>query len=88
MDILIITPYYPPDLGPSAPMFALLAESLVSSGHKVTMLAAAPHFPSGQVTQEYRNRLWSWEVRNGVRVGRAWVPSGYRSNLTHRLLTF
>jgi colanic acid biosynthesis glycosyl transferase WcaI len=88
MHILIVTPYYPPDLGPSAPMFAMLAESLVSSGHKVTILAAAPHFPSGQVAQGYRTCLWSWELRNGVRVGRAWVPSGYRSNLTHRLLTF
>jgi colanic acid biosynthesis glycosyl transferase WcaI len=88
MDILIVTPYYPPDLGPSAPMFAMLAESLVSSGHKVTILAAAPHFPSGQVDEKYRNHLWTWEDRNGVRVGRSWIPSGNRANLPHRMLAF
>ena len=88
MHILIVTPYYTPDFGPSAPMFSMLAESLVSSGYKVTVLAAVPHFPSGQVAQGFRKRLWRWEVINGVRVGRAWVPSGNRSNLVHRFLTF
>ena len=88
MRILIVTPYYPPDLGPSAPMLAMLGENLVSSGHQVTVLAAVPHFPSGQVTQKYRRHFWTWEDRNGVRVGRAWVPSGNRANLSHRLLTF
>jgi colanic acid biosynthesis glycosyl transferase WcaI len=88
MKILIVSPYYPPDLGPSAPMLAILAESLVSSGHNVTVLASVPHFPGGQVAEEYRCRLWTWENCNGVRVGRAWIPSGNRANIAHRLLTF
>ena len=66
MKILIISPCYPPDLGPSAPMFAMLAESLVSLGNQVTVLAAVPHYPNGFVPQEYRHRLWKWEDCNGV----------------------
>jgi colanic acid biosynthesis glycosyl transferase WcaI len=69
-------------------MFAMLAESLVSSGNGVTVLAAVPHFPNGLVPHEYRQRPWTWEDRNGVRVGRAWIPSGNRGNLVHRSLTF
>ena len=88
MKILIVSPCYAPDLGPSAPMLAILAENLVSSGNQVTVLAAVPHFPTGFVSQQYRRRLWIWEYRNGVHVGRAWIPSGNRANLVHRSLTF
>jgi colanic acid biosynthesis glycosyl transferase WcaI len=88
MKILIVSPCYPPDLGPSAPMFRLLAESLVSLGNNVTVLAAVPHFPTGIVPPEYRRRIWTWNYVNGVKIGRAWIPSGNRANLIHRALTF
>ena len=88
MKILIVSPCYPPDLGPSAPMFAMLAENLVALGHQVTVLAAVPHYPNGFVPQEYQRRLWTWKDCNGVWVGRAWIPSGNRANLLHRSLTF
>jgi colanic acid biosynthesis glycosyl transferase WcaI len=88
MKILIVSPCYPPDLGPSAPMLRMLAESLVASGNQVTVLAAVPHFPTGQVPPHYRRRLWTWEYSNAVRIGRAWMPSGNRANLIHRSLTF
>jgi colanic acid biosynthesis glycosyl transferase WcaI len=88
MRLLVVTPFYPPDLGPSAPLLGMLCEDLAAMGHEVMVLAAVPHFPSGQVAAEYRGRLWQWERRNGVQVGRVWVPSGKRANLLHRLLTF
>jgi len=88
MDILIITPYYSPDLGPSAPMISMLAQNLVSFGHQVTVLAAVPHFPSGQVPAEYRKGLWQWGVEKGVRICRVRVPSGNRANLLHRFWVF
>jgi colanic acid biosynthesis glycosyl transferase WcaI len=88
MRILVVTPYYAPDLGPSSPLLALLCENMAGLGHQVTVLAAVPHFPTGQVRAEYRGRIYQWEERNGVRVCRVWVPSGNRADLRHRLLTF
>ncbi|HAV78802.1 MAG TPA: hypothetical protein DCX53_15740 [Anaerolineae bacterium] len=88
MNILVVTPYYTPDLGPSAPMFALLAEQLVSRGHTVTVACAAPHYPSGHVHDKYRNGLWKWDEKNGVRICRVRIPSGNRANLLHRLWVF
>jgi len=41
MRILIVSPYYASDLGPSSPMLAMLAEDLAQLGHTVTVLAAA-----------------------------------------------
>ena len=88
MKILIVTPYYTPDLGPSAPLFASLSEDLVKLGHSVTVLAAVPHFPSGRVAPEYRHGLWQWQKQAGLDICRVWVPSGERSKLFHRLGTF
>ncbi len=88
MKILVITPYYTPDLGPSAPMLAMLCEDLAARGHAVTVICAVPHFPSGQVAAGYRRGLWYWEVQHGVRVCRVRVPSGDRAILSHRLRVF
>ena len=88
MKILLVTPYYDPDLGPSAPMFTTLSENLVARGHAVTVLCAVPHFPSGIVPPEYRRDLWKWDEQNGVQICRARVPSGDRANLLHRTLVF
>ena len=86
MRVLLITPYYAPDLGPSAPLFTMLAEGLKNRGHDVVAVTTVPHYPSGTVMPSYRGR-WihrSWE--NGVEIFRLWVPSVRRSNLALRLL--
>jgi len=88
LKLLVVTPYYTPDLGPSAPMFALLCEELARRGHEVAVLCAVPHFPSGYVAADYRRGAWRWSVENGVRVCRVRVPSGDRANLFHRLWVF
>lgn len=88
MRILFITPYYEPDLGPSAPLVTMLCEDLARSGHNISVIAAVPHFPTGYVAEAYRKRLVSRERLNGVDVTRVWVPSGKRSSLSHRLLVF
>ncbi len=88
MRLLVVTPFYAPDLGPSTPLVTMLCEDLAQLGHHVQVLAAVPHFPSGQVAAEYRGHVWLAEERNGVQVKRVWVPSGERSNLRHRLFTF
>lgn len=88
MRILIVTPYFAPDLGPSAPMLTLLSEDLAAKGHQVCVIAAVPHFPSGQVADQYRRGLFQWDHQNGVRICRVRVPSGDRAHLGHRLWVF
>jgi colanic acid biosynthesis glycosyl transferase WcaI len=88
MRVLLITLFYAPDLGPSAPLFAMLSENLARRGHAVTVIAAVPHYPSGQVPAEYRGKLIRRSLENGVNVIRVAVPSGNRANLARRLLQF
>jgi putative colanic acid biosynthesis glycosyltransferase WcaI len=88
MRVLMIVPNYAPDLGPSAPLFTMLAEGLVQRGHEVTVIAAVPHYPSGIVPVAFR----SWRVQRSsehdVEVIRVPLPSMDRSNLAQRLLQF
>lgn len=69
-------------------MLAMLSEDLSARGHQVTVIATVPHFPSGFVESEYRRSLFQWDHNNGVRICRVRVPSGDRSRLRHRMLTF
>jgi colanic acid biosynthesis glycosyl transferase WcaI len=88
LHILVIVTFYAPDWGAAALLYTMLCENLVRLGHRVTVLCTVPHYPSGQVQPEFRGRLFSRELRNGVEVIRVWVPSGDRAQLFHRLLTF
>jgi len=88
MHILIITPNYEPDLGPSAPLFTMLSNGLVEHGHKVTVITAVPHYPTGQVPVMFRGK-WLWRsIENGVDVLRVGLPSVERKNLAKRFIQF
>ena len=86
--LLAITPFYAPDLGPSAALYEMLCEELVSLGCEVSVISAVPHYPTGRVAKEFRGRLVQRERRQGVDVTRVWVPSVDRARLGLRLLAF
>lgn len=88
MKILLVTPYYLPDLGPSAPLFSMLCEDLTMLGNKITVLTTVPHYPSGIVHPSYQRKLHFTDIENGINVVRFWIPSGDRNNLFHRSLVF
>ena len=88
MRVLMIVPYYAPDLGPSAPLFTMLSIELVRRGHPVTVIAAAPHYPSGRVPEAYRGARIRRSFERGVEVVRVPVPSMNRSNLAQRILQY
>jgi colanic acid biosynthesis glycosyl transferase WcaI len=89
MNLLIITPYYAPDLGPSSPLVTTLTESLVAQFDvRATVISAAPHFPDGFVRDGFHHFPWKWSKENGVRICRIWVPSGDRAGLFHRFTVF
>ncbi len=86
MRILFQVLHYLPDGGPSAPLFGMLCEALVKRGHRVTVVAAAPHYPSGRVQEQYRGFRVRRSIENGVHVVRIPVPSVNRSRLPQRAM--
>lgn len=88
MRILIITPYYSPDLGPSAPLFKMLSTCLVARGHQMTVIVAVPHYPSGQIPKEYKKWKIQRSYEDGVEVIRVPLPSLDRAKMTNRMIQF
>ncbi len=88
MKILVITPNYHPDLGPSAPLFTMLCESLVQRGHDVSVITAVPHYPTGQVPKAFRGKWLRRSVENEVKITRVRLPSIWRSSLAQRMIQF
>jgi colanic acid biosynthesis glycosyl transferase WcaI len=88
MRVLMIVPYYAPDLGPSAPLFTMLSVGLARRGHEVAVTTTVPHYPSGQVPAAYRGKWIQHSSENGVEVVRVAVPSVNRANLMQRMLQF
>jgi len=88
MHILIITPYFAPDIGPSAPLFSLLSSALSDRGKQVTVISAIPHFATGKTDPNFRKKLVYRSIEDNINIVRVFVPSLDRSKLGNRLIQF
>ncbi len=86
MRILLVSPYYAPDLAPDASLFEMLLSDLASKGHQVSVICAVPHYPTGRVPERFRGRLFQREIRDGVDVTRVWIPSFNRARFGQRII--
>lgn len=88
MRILILTQYFPPEMGaPQARLFEL-ATRLKARGHEITILTAMPNYPTGKVFAAYTRRLLARESLAGMPVIRTWIHPSKSSNLAVRLLSY
>lgn len=70
MNILLVTPNYPPEIGACARRVHRLAQSLQEQGHRVEVLTVLPNYPSGKFRPEDRNRWARHGIEGGIKVHR------------------
>lgn len=88
MKILIVTQYFPPEIGaPQARLFEL-AVRLVGMGHEVTVLAAMPNYPTGRVFDGYRWKPRTTERIDGVKVVRTALYPSISSRMIPRMVSY
>jgi colanic acid biosynthesis glycosyl transferase WcaI len=80
-NILVITPQYAPDFGPSAPIYTSLCEDLAGMGCDVTVITGIPHY--GGAEKIYAN-ISRQEILRGVRVIRENVISNSKESFLKR----
>lgn len=70
MNILLLTPCFPPEIMGCGHLYHELAETLVKKGHKVTVITSIPRrrLPSDAVRKQYRGKLFLGEIIDGIHV--------------------
>jgi len=75
-------------MGGSATRAYNLTKGLMANGVRVTIVAGAPHYPSGDVPKGYRWRALVVDHVEGMRVFRTFVPPLASKGLARRLFLF
>lgn len=84
--VLLFTPHYAPDYGPSAPIFTCLCEDLVRYGYQVTVICGIPHYAQAEQYAHLYPRKLNYEYRSGVDLYRISVISVPKKGFGRRLL--
>jgi len=73
MRFLILTQYFPPEVGASQVRLSALARELKRLGHEVEVVTGLPNHPTGRIFPEYRGRFYLKEEWEGIPVHRVWL---------------
>lgn len=84
--VLIIAQYFPPDVGGSSTRAYNAVKGLKAQGCTVTVVTAFPHYPDGKIPNEYRRKLYSKEIFDGISIIRTWVPPVSHYTIRKRIL--
>jgi glycosyltransferase involved in cell wall biosynthesis len=87
MKLVILTQYYPPEIGAPQARLSALAAHLVERGHDVTVLTAMPNYPTGKIFSGYGG-VWKREMRDGVRIVRTWIYPTQKADYVRRLANY
>jgi len=85
---LILTQYYPPEIGAPQIRLRSVVQRLHEHGIAVEVLTAMPNYPAGKVFPEYVGRWRMREKIDGIPVRRTWVYGGTGKSAIVRLATY
>jgi glycosyltransferase involved in cell wall biosynthesis len=81
--VILLSQYFPPEVGATQSRMQAFAEHLAAEGHKVTVICEFPNHPHGVIPEIYRGLLYQDDCSNAYRVLRVWVlASAEKTQLT------
>jgi glycosyltransferase involved in cell wall biosynthesis len=86
--IVILTQYYPPEVGAAQVRLSCFARELRRAGHDVRVVTALPNYPTGRIFDGFRSRFRAREQRDGVPVYRTWLYPAQSAGLLPRLASY
>jgi glycosyltransferase involved in cell wall biosynthesis len=84
-DILIITSYFPPEIGAASNRIFHLAEGLHKSKFNVTVITPLPNYPTGNIFEPYRGKRKHISIENNIKIYRLWIYATVSKNKVVRL---
>jgi putative colanic acid biosynthesis glycosyltransferase WcaI len=85
---LIVTQYYPPEIGAPQIRLRTLACKLRDHGIDVEVLTAMPNYPAGKIFEGYTGKFRMSEFIDGIRIRRTWVYAGTGRSALVRLVNY
>jgi glycosyltransferase involved in cell wall biosynthesis len=84
--ITLLCSSYPPEIGAASSRMFHLANMLQTKGHKVTVIAAMPNYPTGKIFEGYKRKIYHQEYQNGICIFRSWlIPSNAKNPIKRGL---
>lgn len=88
MNFVLLTQYYPPEVGGAQVLMSSLAVELKRQGHEVRVITALPNYPTGRIFDHYRGRLFLKEERDEIPIFRSWVYPAQSARMIPRLANY
>jgi glycosyltransferase involved in cell wall biosynthesis len=88
MKLLILTQYYPPEIGAPQNRLHELAVRLKANGINVEVLTAMPNYPKMEIFETYRTGQINEEQIDGIRVFRSGIYVSQSKSILPRLLNY
>jgi glycosyltransferase involved in cell wall biosynthesis len=88
LKILILTQYFPPEVGAPQNRLFELAVRLQKKGEHITILTAMPNYPKMEIHPEYKGKWHVVEEMEGMEVHRSWIYVSKGKSFVKRLLNY
>ena len=88
MRVLVIAQLFPPDGGGASTRAYNVVRGLIKKGHKVVVVSAFPHYPTGKIPKEYRRKPLRIEHDEELKIVRTFVPAIASEGFVNRILLF
>jgi glycosyltransferase involved in cell wall biosynthesis len=86
LNVLVLAQYFPPDMGGASARASIVVKGLLYKGCEVTVVAAFPHYPHGDIPKKYKGKPIVSERFHGAKLLRVWVPSLPHSSIVNRII--
>ncbi|PTM09199.1 MAG: glycosyltransferase WbuB [Bacteroidetes bacterium] len=84
-DILIITSYFPPEIGAASNRIFHLADGLQKRNYKISVITPLPNYPTGKIFDNYKGKIKQTSLENNITIYRLWIYATVSKNKLVRL---
>lgn len=88
MKLLILTQYFPPEVGAPQNRLYELAVRISQLGIDVTILTAMPNYPQMKIYKGYEGKKYYYEEKNGLKIHRSSISLPKNKGIIQRLLNY
>ena len=88
MKLLILTQYFPPEVGAPQNRLFELAVRLQKLGIDITVLTAMPNYPQMEIYEAYKTKNYVYEEIDGLKIHRSSIYVSKSKSIVNRLRNY